>query len=343
MPDQSVSRRQFLTGLGMTTLAIPLSARTGLADGKRANDAPRSIEIGGGTSSSLLYPPFDLSYFDTPVSPAPSDIRYGYAAITWGGDDLQAIKDISSLGFPGIQLRANILRDFGTKPEALKELLGQNSLEFVALSSGGIKMTPGREQDEILLHAGNGKFLADAGGRYLQVTDAGRVKGKPPSPDDYKRLGNLLTEIGQRVTDLGVRLGYHNHMGTLGQSADEVGRIMDEADPKYVKLELDIAHYFQGGGDPVRAIRNYEDRLLFLHLKDVQRLSSAEGYQFVELGKGLVDVPAVVTALEQVRFRGWAVVELDSVPDQERKAGRTPKDCAIENKKFLEEHIGAKF
>jgi hypothetical protein len=32
---------------------------------------------------------------------------------------------------------------------------------------------------------------------------------------------------------------------------------MDAADPRYIKLELDIAHYQQGGGDPVRAYEKY--------------------------------------------------------------------------------------
>jgi inosose dehydratase len=342
MSDPFLPRRQFLTALGMTATAalLPFRARGSMATSfvGGATRAETTAAALGGT----LYPPVDLSYFDRPVTPAAADIRYAYAAITWGGDDLQAIKDISALGFQGIQVRANILKDYGAKPQALKDLLGGYNLEFVALSSGAINMTPGKEQDEILLHARNAKFLADSGGRYLQVTDAGRAKGRSSAADDFKRLGNLLTEIGQRVTDLGVRLGYHNHMGTLGQGPEEVDRIMDAADPKYVKLELDIAHYFQGGGDPVRAIKAYEDRLLFLHLKDVEHLSSASGYEFVELGKGLIDLPAVFAALEQIRFRGWAVVELDNVPDSERKAGRSPKDCAIDNKKYLVEHIGVK-
>jgi hypothetical protein len=46
----------------------------------------------------LLYPPVDLSYFDTPIPPGPSEIRYGYAAITWGGNERQAIDDVSALG-----------------------------------------------------------------------------------------------------------------------------------------------------------------------------------------------------------------------------------------------------
>ena len=41
-----------------------------------------------------LYPPVDLSYFDRPITPGPSQIRFGYHAITWGGNDMQAIKEI---------------------------------------------------------------------------------------------------------------------------------------------------------------------------------------------------------------------------------------------------------
>ena len=61
----------------------------------------------------------DLSYFDTPVSPAPADIRLGYASITWGGKDLDADRrHRGSLGYPGIQLRSNIVPAFETAPAA---------------------------------------------------------------------------------------------------------------------------------------------------------------------------------------------------------------------------------
>jgi inosose dehydratase len=331
MSNRSIHRREFLIGLGITgasTLLLPHQVLGALPHG-----------FG---SPVPLYPPMDLSYFDRPVTPAPADIRFGYASITWNGDDLQAIKDISEVGFRGIQLRANILKDYGAKPGALRDLLAGYNLELVALSSGGVHLSPGKEEDEITLHTRNAKFLADAGGRYLQVTDAGRPQGAAPTAESFKRLGNLLSEIGRRVTDMGVRLGYHNHMGTMGQAPEEVDKIMAEADPAYVKLELDIAHYFQGGGDPALAIRAYRDRLLFLHLKDVERMPTAPGgYRFVELGRGQVNVPEVFAALKQVAFRGWAVIELDSVPDDERSKGLTPKQCMIQNKKYLEERIGA--
>lgn len=320
-----LSRRHFIVGMGAATAASVIPVDTFA----RVLDPP-------------LYPPTDLSYFNRPVTPAPGLIRFGYAAITWGGNDAQAIKEISELGFHGIQLRSNVLKDYGDRPKALRDLLGQYHLEMVALSSGGVGIASGSEDDEIAKHVRNARFVHDLGGDYLQVTDSARPKGRKPEAADFKQLGRVLTEIGKRAADLGIPVGYHNHMGSLGEAPDEVDRIMDAADPRYVKLELDIAHYQQGGGDPARAIRQYQDRLLFLHIKDVESLAANDErghvYRFVELGRGRVNLPAVFNALKDVKFRGWAVIELDSVPDK----SKTPKECAQISKKYVEEKLGMK-
>jgi inosose dehydratase len=46
----------------------------------------------------------------------------------------------------------------------------------------------------------------------------------------------------------------------------------------------------------------------------------------------------VFAALKDVKFRGWAVIELDSVPDNTR----TPKECALISRKYLEDKLGMK-
>jgi len=289
-------------------------------------------------AAEALYPPMDLSYFDTPISPGPSEIHFGYAAITWGGNDRQAIADIAALGFHGIQLRANVIKEFGSAAE-LRNLLEKHQLKMVALSSGGVRVDAALAAEEIAKHTANAKFVHDVGGLYLQVTDE-RPKDRAITAADYKRLGRLISEIGKRTADLGISLGYHNHMGSLGERPEEVEQILQVADPRYAKLELDVAHYFQGGGDPAKAIEKYSDRLLFLHIKDVepapQNADAKRPYRFVELGQGKVDLPAVFDALHKVNFRGWAIVELDVVPDKTR----TPKESGAISKKYLEEKLG---
>jgi inosose dehydratase len=273
------------------------------------------------------------------IAPAPPDVRVGYAAITWGGRDLEAIADIADAGYPGIQLRSTIIPDFVDRPAALRDELARHHLTFVALSSGNLRIDPAVEAEQLATHTRNARFLRDAGGLYLQVIDE-RPKGRAITSDDYTRLGRLMSELGKRTADLGVPLAYHHHMNSLGERPAEIERIMEAADPPYVKLLLDIAHYQQGGGDPIRAVRKYADRLIFVHVKDVESpIAPAppdRSYRFVELGRGKVDVKGAFAALADVKFRGWVVVELDAVPDN----ARTPKESALLNKKYLEHEIG---
>ena len=262
-------------------------------------------------------------------------IRFGYAAITWGSNVSQAIDDIAAVGFRGIQLRGEAVQQFGARPQELRDALARKNLVFAVLSSGNLSIDPAREREMIALHTSHAQFVRDAGGIYLQVIDE-RPKGRAVVADDYSRLGRLMTELGKRTADLGIPLVYHHHMSSTGEKPHEVDAVLDAADPKHVRLLFDIAHYQQGGGDPVKAIRQYRSWIEVLHLKDV-RAGGTSGYQFVELGRGRVDVPGVFAALREIAFDKWAVVELDRVPDP----GRTPKESAEMNRRYLVEQMHA--
>jgi inosose dehydratase len=288
-----------------------------------------------------------LASADAVCVAARGDIRFGYAAITWGGQDRQAIEDVSAVGFKGIQLRTSALPEFGDKPAALKELLAKHRLTMVAFSSGNVRIDPAFEAEDLATHLRHARFVRDVGGLYLQLTDTRPKRALVAA--DYQRLGWLMTEIGKRTADLGVPVAYHNHMNNIGERPEEVDRVLEAADPRYVKVLLDIAHYQQGGGDPVKAVRQFSDRLLFLHIKDVQPVgpsASRDGgspsagntgdprsYRFVELGRGTVDIKGVFAALDQAKFRGWAIVELDAVPDK----ARTPREAAIIARTYLQQ------
>jgi inosose dehydratase len=284
-----------------------------------------------------------------------ASMKYGYAAITWGADIVKAMEDISAVGFRAIQLRGEAFAQYGDKPKALRELLDKHKLTFAVLSSGNLSIDPAREQEMLTTHTQHAQFVKDAGGLYLQVIDE-RPKGRAVVPDDYRRLGRLMTELGKRTGNLGVPLVYHHHMNSTGEKPHEVAAVLDAADKRHVRLLFDVAHYQQGGGDPVAALRTYRDWLEVVHLKDVRPNTPAPessrsggsggsgrsggsggpggpNYQFVELGRGRVDLPGVFAALREVNFSGWAIVELDRVPDP----GRTPKEAAEINKRYLVE------
>jgi inosose dehydratase len=263
---------------------------------------------------------------------APGGLHFGYAAITWGNNVEDSIRDISSVGYRGIQLRANAVPMY--QPAALVAELAKAKLTFVALSSGNVVSDPAQREAQLALHLGNAKFLRDAGGLYLQLI-AANPAGREATDDDRKRVADLMSEIGRKSADLGVKVAMHNHMNSLSEKPEQTDVIMAVADPRYLKLLLDVGHYRQGGGDPVKAIEKYHDRILFLHAKDVRAKDDAKGYQWVELGRGRVDFPAVFASLKRHKYRGWVIVELDSVPDP---AG-TAKQSAEVSKQYIQDRL----
>ena len=277
-----------------------------------------------------------------PVAPSAATakaLRFACHTMTWGDDYVTGIAEIGKAGFHGVQLRANAMAQFGDTPDALKGLLARHHVEFVCFSSNNVALAPAQEAETLALHEANARFVAAAGGRFLQVTDE-RPKDRQPTPDDRKRMGGLLTTLGQRTQALGVTLVYHNHMGNLGERPEEIAEVLAASDPATVGFLLDMAHYAQAGGDVAAAIRTHKARLALVHAKDVRTRprpadapATTTPYQFVELGRGRVDLPGAFGALAEVGYGGWVIIELDAVPD----AGGSPSASMLTSKRYVEQ------
>ena len=299
--NETVNRRQFLQTVGFSALTLTAGASNLFA----------------GTAK-------------------PAGLKIAYSAITWGGNDAQAITDLAALGYHGIQLRANAFGPYKAKPSELKALLDQHKLTLAMFSSGNVEIDPTKEQSTIDMHVAHASFVKALGGSAIQLTNSARPKDRLPTTEELKRLATVMNEIGKQTAALGVQATYHNHMSQLGETPEEVEVIVQAMNPKYMKLELDIAHYKQGGGQPEKAVKQYKDIIYALHLKDTMsplpdKPNDPKAYKFVELGRGNVDVPAVFKALDDIKFSGWGIVELDGVPEKDK----TPAQCAQINKDYI--------
>lgn len=299
-----INRRQFLRTAGLSGLALSAGAESLLAHAGK-----------------------------------PAGLKIGYSAITWGNTDaqtVQAIQDVSKLGYKGIQLRANTFGTYKVKPSELKALLDQHRLTLAMFSSGNVEIDPAKEQSTIDMHVAHASFVKALGGSAFQMTNSLRQKDRLPTTEELKRLATVMNEIGKQTAALGVQATYHNHMHQLGETPEEVDVIVQAMNPKYCKLLLDIAHYKQGGGEPEKAVKQYKDIIHALHLKDTMsplpdKPNDPKTYKFVELGRGNVNVPAVFKALDEIKFSGWGVIELDGVPEPEK----TPAQSAQINKDYI--------
>jgi len=247
----------------------------------------------------------------------------GYSVISWPQNAFeQAFEAISALGYQGVQLLPWVQDAYAdAKTAELKDRLQKLKLFPAALSCRGVSLRPDSSATFQAKLQEDADFLRSLGGSVLQITDGGKPHNNYTA-DQIKSLGAKMNQLGKMAKDSGLTLGYHPHFGTLGESREGLGRVLDATDPRYVGLIADVAHLKFGGSDPAEVIRTYRERLVLLHLKDVRR----EAYDlarrnrdevvklkawFCEIGHGVVDYPAVTASLRESGFQGWGIVELD--------------------------------
>ena len=110
-----------------------------------------------------------------------------------------------------------------------------------------------------------------------------------------------------------IKLGLHCHGGySFGGQPDVVQHLI-ELSGGAVGLNLDTAWCMQIGpnqGDPVKWVKRFADNLYGLHYKDFT-FESNGAWNDVVVGTGTLDLPALVAALDEVNFDGYAVIEYE--------------------------------
>jgi sugar phosphate isomerase/epimerase len=149
---------------------------------------------------------------------------------------------------------------------------------------------------------------------YIAPADRGGV-------DMIRRLADTLNKAGEHCRRARISLCYHNHAFEF--AAAEGGTLLDvlmkSADPKLVSLELDIMWAQVAGVDPVSVLQRYGSRVALMHLKDVatgvdkRYDESIPKDAFREVGKGVVNVPAVLKAAAAAKVKHY-FVEQDQTP-----------------------------
>jgi len=169
----------------------------------------------------------------------------------------------------------------------------------------------------------------------------------PVLADKGPRDGDVDLEDVERAVELARARGFeptfHHHMRTRVQTPAEIERLLEGTS---VGLLLDTGHLTAGGGDPVRALRDWRDRIDHLHVKDVRLevLRDAadwddawHGGVFCELGAGNVDLEGFFAELEG--YDGWLVVEQDWVPRPTDEFA-DQAEAQARNRRWLTEHTG---
>jgi inosose dehydratase len=153
---------------------------------------------------------------------------------------------------------------------------------------------------------------------------AGSNRSLDMSPDAWRALLDGVAEALDRCRARGYEPTFHPELGTSIEAPSEIQALLEGTD---IGLCIDTGHLLAAGGDPVSAIADWADRINQVHVKDARLDRIAEVVRrdepadaiwsqgvFCRLGDGDLDVPRVLEALRTTRYRGWIVVEQDSLP-----------------------------
>lgn len=270
------------------------------------------------------------------------NVKVAYHTICWGGvtgdpvgitsiKDLfyrsdgeieQAVSEIAEVGYSGFEVFDGNLMDYEGDLDRFRAVTREAGIDLLAVYSGGNFIYSEILPEELWRIRRAASMAGQLEARFL-VVGGGARRPQGTTDRDYDALASALDEVVGIAQREGLEAVFHPHLTTIVESPEEVARVLSRSS---IGLCADTAHLAAGGGDPAQMIRDHADRLSYVHLKDLTR----EPFNFAPLGRGDLDMPAIVEALEDVSYEGWVTVELDSYAGQ-------PSEAAQISKQFLAE------
>ena len=283
--------------------------------------------------------------------------RIAGAPITWGVDE--------SPGWGYLMDRERVLtemRDSGlsatelgpdgflpTEPAELQAFLARHDMSVIGGFVPALLYRRDRIEAELAYVARAARQLAATGSRVLVLGPSSHNEGYDTrydlAEDEWPVFFANLRRLDEIVTDAGLATALHPHWSMAVEDGADTERVLESSS---VGLCVDTGHLYLAGTDPVDVVRQAPDRVLHVHLKDVDpalaervrsgvvpfRQAVLDGL-FVPVGAGGVDIAGVIGILEAAGYRGWYVLEQDVSLADEPAPGEGPKADAIASVAYL--------
>ena len=268
-------------------------------------------------------------------------VRIGINPITWTNDDVPelggdtpletCLLETKQAGYAGTELGGKFPRD----AKVLKPIMARYGLKVISGWYDGrcAEKDVAAEMDAIGPHLA---LLKEMGSTHVVYADTslgrhGAIWGpisERPKLDlaDWPAYGRKLTQLAERMTDFGVRMAFHHHMGTIVETDEEVGLLMRHTGTA-VGLLYDTGHSIFSGGDPLALIKREVKRVVHVHCKDARKdvlekarrddmsfMGAVMDGIFTVPGDGSIDYAAILSVLKDNGYAGWLVVEAEQDP-----------------------------
>jgi sugar phosphate isomerase/epimerase len=221
----------------------------------------------------------------------------------------EVMRQISEIGFRGFETALDVLPlTDPTQFQAAREEAG--GIELTAAHAGGIfwgSEAPA-QVDQIVSLA---EKLPELGCGRLMVS-------LPPAVaelavHDLADVVMHMDALGARLRAAGVEVALHNHAHEFVGEGRVLNAIVAGADPANVKLGADLGWVAYAGWDPVEFLQAFGERVSYLHVRDLRIRDNTK--EFVEVGQGDFNWPAIRDALQRLSYQGWLVAESEFTPE----------------------------
>ncbi|WAP56103.1 sugar phosphate isomerase/epimerase family protein [Streptomyces sp. S465] len=280
------------------------------------------------------------------ASPAPvlDRIRVGSAPDSWGvwfpDDDQQVpwqrfLDEVAEAGYEWIELGP-----YGYLPSDPARLTEETGRRGLKVSAGTVFTSLHRgpevwdatwehvSQVAELTRAMNAGHLVVIPSFWRDDKTAELIEPPTLTAEQWHHLASGMERLGREVRErFGLDIVVHPHADTHIDTEENVARFLDATDSDLVSLCLDTGHYAYCGGDSVKLIETYGERVGYLHLKQVDPEILADVVRnevpfgpavqrgvMCEPPKGVPELGPVLTAAQQLDVDLFAIVEQDMYP-----------------------------
>ena len=268
-------------------------------------------------------------------------IKLGIAPIAWSNDDMpelggdtpieKCLDDANASGFTGIELGGKFPRN----PGIIKFLLEKFTLKMPGGWYGSLLRQRTAKEEWIALqdHLNLLKLLnadvfvfADVSGS-IQGDETKALSQRPKlEKEEWSSYSSKINELSNRLMDEGMPISYHEHMGTIIQSEEDVDRFMESTNDNTFLL-YDTGHLMFAEADYQRVLKNYISRINHVHCKDIRKdiflnslkndLSFRNSFLkgvFTVPGDGCIDYNPLIKVLYESNYKEWLIIEAEQDP-----------------------------
>ena len=268
-------------------------------------------------------------------------IKLGIAPIAWSNDDMpelggdtpieQCLEEAASAGFTGIELGGKFPRN----PGITNFLLDKYNLKMPGGWYGSLLRGRSAEiewaamQDHLnllkLIKADVFVF-ADVSGS-IQGDQSRKLSTRPNMDDEeFVQYCTKINELSNRLIDEGIPMSYHEHMGTIIQTENDVDMFMENTNDNTFLL-YDTGHLLFAKANYERVLKKYISKINHIHCKDIRKnilenslendLSFRESFLdgvFTVPGDGCIDYKPLFKILYENSYEKWLIIEAEQDP-----------------------------